>query len=89
MLDLTKLPALELPSENIEFDVLGRTQKARITAADDEAFLDTADLRDNPIFESKIRRYFLKRCTDLSDIYLFKNLSISSWLSILLAYSGS
>lgn len=67
MLDLSKLPALELPSEDIEFDVLGRAQKARITAADDEAFLDTADLRDNPIFESKIRRYFLKRCTDLSD----------------------
>lgn len=67
MLDLSKLPALELPSEDIEFDVLGITQKARITAADDEAFLDTADLRNNPVFEAKIRRYFLKRCSDLAD----------------------
>lgn len=67
MLDLTKLPALELPSEEFEFDFLGTKQSTKITAADDEAFLDTADLRENSVYEAKIRRYFLKRCTDLTD----------------------
>lgn len=67
MLDLSKLPVLELPSENFEFEILGTQQKVKVTAADDEAFLDVADLKEDAMYEAKIRRYFLKRCTDLSD----------------------
>ncbi len=67
MLDLSKLPVFELPSENFEFEFIGTLQKVKLTAADDEAFLDTSDLKKNELNEAKIRRYFLKRCTDLSD----------------------
>lgn len=36
MLDLKKLKALEMPSEDVEVDILGEKQSVKVTAPDDE-----------------------------------------------------
>lgn len=44
MLDLTKLKALELPSAEIEVDILGEKQTVKVTAPDDTAAAVLTDI---------------------------------------------
>ena len=68
MLDLTKLKALELPSEEIEVEIMGEKQTLTITALGDDMTLDFNDIRKkNELYEVKQRKYALTRCAGLTD----------------------
>lgn len=67
MLDLTKLKALELPTKEIEVEILGEKQKVKISAMGDDLTLDIGDLRKKELkSEVKIRRLLLEKCAGLS-----------------------
>jgi hypothetical protein len=67
-LDLSKLSALELPSKEIEVEILGDTQKIRVYAYDDGVSLDIADIADaHPESqERRVRTMLLIECAKLS-----------------------
>ena len=67
-IDLTKLKALELPTKEIEVDILGETQKAKITAMSDSLSLDIVDIRNNnTVHEFEMRKLLLTKCAGMSD----------------------
>jgi hypothetical protein len=67
-IDLSKLKALELPSKEIEVEILGEVQKVKITAMGDDMSLDIKDIQDStPIHEVKVRKLFLTRCAGATD----------------------
>lgn len=67
-IDLTKLKALELPTKEIEVDILGETQKVKITAMSDDLSLDIRDIRNNnTVHEVKVRKLILTKCAGMSD----------------------
>lgn len=68
MIDLTKLKALELPTEEIEIEILGEKQKITISAMGDDISLDFRDIRkENEIYEVKQRKYVLVRCAGFTE----------------------
>lgn len=60
-IDLRKLKALQMPTKEIEVDILGDKQKVTITAMGDDAYLNISDIKgSNPnSAERCIRRYML------------------------------
>ena len=67
-IDLTKLKALELPTKEIEVDILGETQKVKISAMSDDLSLDIRDIRNNnTVHEVKVRKLILTKCAGMSD----------------------
>lgn len=67
-MDLTKLRALELPTKEIEVEVLGEKQKIVISAMGDNISLDIQDIKDaNECYEVKMREYLLVKCAGLSE----------------------
>lgn len=67
-IDLTKLKALELPTKEIDIEVLGDAQKVKIMAMSDEISLNIRDIRDSgEISEVKVRQHLLKSCANFSD----------------------
>ena len=66
MLDLTKLAALELPQKEIEVEILGEKQKAKIRAYGDDIDLQIWDIKKNrpDDGELRIRRLLLSRCVE-------------------------
>ena len=67
-IDLTKLKALEFPTKEIEVDILGETQKVKITAMSDDLSLDVRDIRNNnSIHEVKVRKLILTKCAGMSE----------------------
>ena len=67
-LDLSKLSALELPSKEIEVEIMGEKQKIRVFAYDDGVSLDIADIADaHPESqERRVRTMLLIECAKLS-----------------------
>ena len=66
--DLTKLKALELPSKEIEVDILGEIQTVKIFAMGDDLSLDIQELRSDKssLSEVKIRKRILMQCAGIS-----------------------
>lgn len=68
MIDLSKLKALELPTKEIEVEILGETQKITITAMSDDIFLDFRDIKkSSDIYEVKQRKLALIRCAGMTE----------------------
>lgn len=63
MIDLSKLNALELPSEEIEVEILGEKQKCTIFAMGDDVPLDLPDAKR----ESSMRKHLLVACAKLNE----------------------
>ena len=65
-MDLSKLKALELPTEEIEIEILGEKQKVKISALDDTAAIHVAGVSSENISdfekELKVRRIILEKC---------------------------
>lgn len=68
-MDLSKLKALELPSEEIEIDILGEKQKVKVCAFDDAIQTDMTDITENFKLdgERRLRMLLLTTCAGLSE----------------------
>jgi hypothetical protein len=68
-MDLSKLKALELPTEEIEVEILGEKQKVKISAYDDAVQSDMADIDENfkTDSERRLRRHLLTYCANLNE----------------------
>ena len=62
-MDLSKLNALEIPSEEIEVEIHGEKQKCTICAMGDDVPLDLPDNKR----ESTMRKHLLVSCAKLSE----------------------
>jgi hypothetical protein len=64
-MDLSKLKALELPTEEIEIEILGESQKVKVSALDDDAALRISSIAsgdlDDGKKESMVRRIVLEK----------------------------
>lgn len=66
-IDLSKLKALELPSKEIEVEILGEVQKLTITAMGDDLSLDIREMRTElELSEVATRKRLLEKCARLS-----------------------
>lgn len=65
-MDLSKLKALELPTEEIEVEILGEKQKVKIAALDDVAAILVTGIAEENICDAekelKVRRLVLEKC---------------------------
>ena len=68
-MDLSKLKALELPTEEIEIEILGESQKVQITTYDDAVQSDMVDIDENfkTDGERRMRKLLLTKCARLSE----------------------
>jgi hypothetical protein len=90
-MDLSKLKALELPTEEIEIEILGESQKVKVSALDDDAALRISSIAsgdlDDGQKESMVRRIVLEKgiVPPLSDddIALLLSRSVSAVTPIL------
>lgn len=67
MIDLTKLKALELPSADVEIDILGEKQTVKVTAPDDTTAVKLFDIGSEPgkgggEITVEVARVVLKTC---------------------------
>lgn len=67
-IDLTRLKAVELPTKEVEVEVLGEKQKVKISAISDSGYLDFVSIREAAPerAESKIRLWILENCAGMS-----------------------
>lgn len=67
-IDLTRLKAVELPTKEVEVEVLGEKQKVKISAINDSGYLDFVSIREAAPerAESKIRLWILEHCAGMS-----------------------
>ena len=85
-IDLTKLKALELPSKEIQIEVLGEPQTVKIKAYTDDISLCIGNIEDrNPnSSDLLIWKMLLEKCADFSpedaDLYLALDLNGASGL---------
>jgi hypothetical protein len=65
-IDLTKLKALELPTKEIEVEILGEKQTVKVSAMSDDMSLDIRDIqKSGEIYETKTRCYILVSCAGM------------------------
>lgn len=66
-IDLSKLRALELPTEEVEVEILGEIQKVKISAMGDDLSLNIREMRDkSDLAEVKTRKHLLINCAGFS-----------------------